>query len=555
MTITASTCGMLLGGLVFALFPQTPESPGGGFRADLDGIRAAGPPDVEWRVPRAPDAKKGTLGEVGQWLPPLEWPVITIHSAMLSNGQVLQYAYPGGGAFSVARMWNPATGQFTPAVVPNDLFCSGLTFLADGTLYVTGGNNTHCDFQGRQTTNFFDPDSASWSFGDNMLDGRWYPTPVTLGDGSVVITSGLNALCENNLFIERYVPGAGIELISLREMALFPRLHLLTSGLIAHVGPENWTSLFDPDADEWTTVDNTNLGWRCEGTSVLVPGYPDMVMIIGGMCPLTSSVEVIDFGSTNPHWVLLQPMNYARGHADVLILPDKTLLVQGGGTLDLYENPQLVPEIFDPQTQTWTELPPHVYGRMYHSTLVLLPDGRVLSAGQDSGPSMFFGEIYEPAYLFRGARPDLTATPQRVAYGRPFSIAGSPAGGIGSVGLIAPTTNTHSFNNSQRYVDLDFEMLDAGALTATGPASGNHAPPGFYMLFIVTPDGVPSVAQFVQVGPWLTGDIDGDGTIGVLDLLDTLGAWGPCAGCDADVNGDGVTDVLDLLLVLGNWTT
>ena len=314
-------------------------------------------------------------------------------------------------------------------------------------------------------TNFFDPNTQSWSSGELMLDGRWYPTPLTIGDGSVIIMSGRNNDCESNLLIERYVPGSGLQINGMRELSLFPFLHLMPSGLIAHVGLENLTSLYDPDTDEWSPVAFTNHGYRCDGTSVLVPGYPGIVMLIGGGCPLpTNTCEFINLSNPNPQWNYTAPMNHPRAHADVLILPDKTLLVVGGGTVGTYGNPQLIPELFDPQTQTWTELPPQVYGRMYHSTTVLLPDGRVLSAGQDNGPSMFFGEIYEPPYLFRGPRPQLTAAPQRVGYGNPFSIAGTPAAGIGAIGLIAPTTNTHSFNNSQRYVELDFETLDPDAL-------------------------------------------------------------------------------------------
>jgi len=545
---------LLLSGSAFAVSPPAPDEDFSGHAEALDRAWVAGPPTGVEHAPAPPAEAAGDIAVLGQWLAPAAWEVIAIHSAMLSNGQVLQYSFPGDGPGSRARMWNPATGVFTPVDMESDIFCSGLTFLADGSLYVTGGNNTHCEAQGRVVTNFFDPNTQSWSPGELMLDGRWYPTPLKIGDGSVIITSGRNSDCESNLLIERYVPGSGLQLNGMHELALFPFLHLMPSGLIAHVGLENLTSLYDPDTDQWSPVAFTNHGYRCDGTSVLVPGYPNLVMIIGGGCPMTNTCEFINFSIPAPQWNYTAPMNHPRAHADVLILPDKTLLVVGGGTDGTYGNPQLIPELFDPQTQTWTELPPQVYGRMYHSTTVLLPDGRVLSAGQDNGPSRFFGEIYEPPYLFRGPRPQLTAVPRRVGYGNPFSIAGTPAAGIGAIGLIAPTTNTHSFNNSQRYVELDFDTLDPDALTATGPQDGNYAPPGYYMLFIVTPDGVPSIFQFVQVGPWLSGDIDGDGAIGIVDFLQILAAWGPCAGCDEDVNGDATVGILDLLLMLGNWT-
>ena len=52
------------------------------------------------------------------------------------------------------------------------------------------------------------------------------------------------------------------------------------------------------------------------------------------------------------------------------------------------------------------------------------------------------------------------------------------------------------------------------------------------------------------------GDIDGDGVVGVVDLLVVLGAWGPCppAPCLGDLNGDGMVGVNDLLTLLANWT-
>ncbi|MDP6479300.1 MAG: hypothetical protein QGI75_04585 [Phycisphaerales bacterium] len=48
-------------------------------------------------------------------------------------------------------------------------------------------------------------------------------------------------------------------------------------------------------------------------------------------------------------------------------------------------------------------------------------------------------------------------------------------------------------------------------------------------------------------------DVDGDGLIGVDDVLMIIGAWGPCSGCAADVDGDGAVDVDDLLAVVAAW--
>ena len=58
-----------------------------------------------------------------------------------------------------------------------------------------------------------------------------------------------------------------------------------------------------------------------------------------------------------------------------------------------------------------------------------------------------------------------------------------------------------------------------------------------------------------EVDP-IPGDLDGDGTVGVTDLLILLGDWGRCppkGECPADLNGDGSVGVVDLLILLGNW--
>jgi hypothetical protein len=48
-------------------------------------------------------------------------------------------------------------------------------------------------------------------------------------------------------------------------------------------------------------------------------------------------------------------------------------------------------------------------------------------------------------------------------------------------------------------------------------------------------------------------DVDGDGTIGVNDILEIIGSWGPCIGCPADVDGSGEVDVDDVLAVISAW--
>ncbi|MCH7526869.1 MAG: DUF1929 domain-containing protein, partial [Planctomycetes bacterium] len=436
--------------------------------------------------------------------------------------------------------------------------CSGHSLLGNGDLYITGGNDYDCEFQGRADTHTFNPfrTDAPWTRLEDMSVGRWYPTSLTIGDGRVLILSGLDRTCEVTPVMEMYTPGVGLEVVPEGErfVSLYPRLHLLTTGKMAHVGPENVTYTFDPELRLWQFIDFTNFGWRSQGTSVMVPGEIDEVMIVGGYTNkhANGTCERIDFKEGSPQWRPTGSLNFARAHANAVILPDRNIMLVGGGTGGFYDDPIFSAEMYDPDTESWTVLPPNQYGRMYHSTAVLLPDGRVLSAGQNSGKSGEWAEIYEPAYLFRGPRPIITDVPERISYGKMFSIATPQAGEITAVVLMGLSTVTHSVNNTQRYVGLNFfTAVDDHELIALGPPNGNHAPVGFYMLFILNASEVPSNAKIVRVGPPGVGDYDGDGDLDLFDFekyLECIGgpAGGINPGCDAfDMDDDADVDFAD----------
>lgn len=50
------------------------------------------------------------------------------------------------------------------------------------------------------------------------------------------------------------------------------------------------------------------------------------------------------------------------------------------------------------------------------------------------------------------------------------------------------------------------------------------------------------------------GDVDGDGVVGVQDLLALLAAWGACDFCAEDLDGNGTVEILDLLALLSLWS-
>jgi hypothetical protein len=136
--------------------------------------------------------------------------------------------------------------------------------------------------------------------------------------------------------------------------------------------------------------------------------------------------------------------------------------------------------------------------RMYHSTAVLLPDGRVLSAGSDSGTLKRTYEIFSPPYLFRGARPVIDAAPSSLTYGQAFDVSTGDAGTLSKVVLMRPGSATHSIDIEQRDVELAFTSAGS-SVSVTAPSTSNQAPPGWYMLFLVNTEGVPSIAAWVHL--------------------------------------------------------
>ena len=144
--------------------------------------------------------------------------------------------------------------------------------------------------------------------------------------------------------------------------------------------------------------------------------------------------------------------------------------------------------------------------RLYHSNALLLPDARVLIEGggrfygfPSNDPSdRLSGEIYSPPYLFKGPRPSISSAPQAATYGSSIVVQTPDAANIASVSLIRLGSVTHTFNTDQRFLPLTFSATN-GQLTVHAPANSNLAPPGYYMLFILDGNGVPSTAAIMQI--------------------------------------------------------
>jgi galactose oxidase-like protein len=485
---------------------------------------------------------------------------LPIHIALLRTGKVLAFGGSGNDELSFksphpAELWNPDGGAFQTVdqELAGDIFCAGQVALPDGKILVAGGTYQYDGtlfgypappFSGLDQAYLFDPAVERWTRIQDMANGRWYPTLLALGDGRVMTVAGLTKSFPWVFLptIEIYQEDAGWQVLkgADREFPLYPRLHLLPNGDVFYSGSYNThytfpfsltgfpTSALDMKDMIWKVYGLPNRSEREEGTSTLLPleppDYEARVLLAGGGTPqgtqATNAVEIIDLSVDNPTWRQIQPMNFERYYNYAVILPDKNVFVLGGrvgtaemnmgaagpatmATADLPHDPAAIldTELFDYQTQTWTKMAKMTVDRLYHSNAILLPDGRVMAAG--SNPARRVNELrietFCPPYFYRGERPVIENYPAVIRYGSTFEVTASPAGEIGAVALIRPGATTHCVNTDQRYVGLTFESTNSSTLVATAPGSMNLAPTGYYMLFILTHDQIPSVGKFVKL--------------------------------------------------------
>ncbi|HEV2177716.1 MAG TPA: galactose oxidase-like domain-containing protein [Terriglobia bacterium] len=460
----------------------------------------------------------------GQWTapanlcPPDNICPVGINAALLYTGQVLLWQYPQTSSYnSIAVLLNPTTGAVTDVSVPFDwdIFCSGLSILSDGRVLVAGGTvkGAPNSNSGENYTTLFDPATSTWTAGNLMSYARWYPSTILLPKGTVLVMSGDNETGTGfQLALESYDPGTGVwktlppsaDLVE-GSMYVYPRLSLLPSGKVVYTSPVQNSYVFDPVANTWSVGAKTLFGHRYFAGHALLPGL-EKILVAGGTSSglngggtATNTAEVIDYSQSKPVWTYTGSMTYARYNENLVLLADGTVLaVGGGGGGGHYTNPVMTPELYDPTTGVWTTMAPQQVQRTYHSSALLLPDGRVLSAGSDYGTQRQTYEIYSPPYLFNGAQPVITSVQSSVLYGAKFTFSTPDAASITRVALIRPGATTHADNFDQRYVDLVY-TLGNGQITATAPASADYAPPGYYMLVIVNSSGVPSVMPFIKL--------------------------------------------------------
>jgi len=370
--------------------------------------------------------------------------------------------------------------------------CSGHSFLSDGKLLIAGGEPKDNIYGAWK----FDPIAEIWerTTGD-MTVPRWYPTVLTLGDdsGRVLVVSGV---------------------------------YNAASPPIMEIYSENTDSFSfsDLNTGSWTDIGEN---FRSKGMSLLMlrqePTESDRIMTVGGgISSDMATSQVIDISTMSPVWGAKTSMNHARRNVNVVQLPDGTVFACGG--VDEMSNPVFPSELYNLKTNTWLPMDSLVLERAYHAVAVLLPNGKVMTTGGGNDCRLSFNsslEIFSPPYLFNhdgteATRPEIISFPdpeagEIVLHGSTFEICTHDPCNISKVVMVRPMAVTHQTDTEQRVMQLTFTQSGTDKLNVTAPdgrvypygAGGNHmhavATRGYYMLFILNNNGVPSIAKFIRL--------------------------------------------------------
>ncbi|HEY6724553.1 MAG TPA: AbfB domain-containing protein, partial [Polyangiaceae bacterium] len=490
----------------------------------------------------------------GMWSPVFDWPLNGLHSVLLPTGKVLTYGTPSGAAATqdgrTFDIWSPETG-FGDESHRTDFdsqransFCSSAAFNAEGSLLITGGNSP------LESSVFSTADETVEKSPFLLASERWYGSMITLADGRFLMLGGSGPYAALRAYQD---PAAAI---AAGSVAMTPEVYEPATGFRSLFGAYS-REAFGPDHHRywypraWVAPDGAVFGisseqmWRLDTagdgaitslgsfktgvnattrpnigpTSTAAMFAPGRILQVGGngyhdghSTPSSALATVIDITGDEPVVTETTPMQHPRQWANLTLLPEGKVVVTGGtrfanngGTNAVY-----AAELWDPETGEWTEGASASVIRVYHSAALLLPNGTVLATGGGApGPvNNLNAEIYYPPSLFRarGGGAELAPRSRPIAvstlaadYGEVINVDLSGTPSVEKAVLLGTSSVTHSFNTSQRRIELPF-LQEASRVAVELPESGRSAPPGYYHLFFLDQASVPSRSVVIALG-------------------------------------------------------
>jgi hypothetical protein len=418
-----------------------------------------------------------------------------IHSHLLPTGEIL---LNGVDTTMVGYSANGASKML--ATEPYNTFCSGHTLMSDGRVMFAGGTGPTTG-AGDDRAAIYDPFTNSWSMLPTMNAMRWYPTVVQLANNQMLVLSGTVGmdLSQKGNTPQIWTGSEWVYLTGARRwLVQYPNVYLAPDGRVFVAGPDQQTLYLNTTGlGSWSNGPMRKFASRAYGPTVEYE--PGKILFIGGGDPPTATTEAIDLTAAKPAWTPMASMNYPRHQHNGTVLPDGTVLVNGGTYSTLFDDPTKPvnqAELWNPITNTWTVMASQRQYRGYHSTSILLPDGRVWTSGGTGESDV---EIYSPPYLSNGPRPIVLAQPTTIQSGKVFSL-GAAIQPISKISLIRLSSTTHTLNHDESFQWLPFTAGKLG-ISVTAPTISPLTPGGYYMLFVLNAKGVPSVGCIVHLVP------------------------------------------------------
>jgi PKD repeat protein len=461
----------------------------------------------------------------GKWDAPVAWPFVPVSAATLPDGRILGWAsnermtFPSGPERTYTAVWDPYTGQFAEILHPtHDMFCGNQVMLEDGTVYVTGGRN-----QGNSPwTSLFDYRTNQWVQRESMNRGRWYPTSVALPNGKVFIAIGEGGGNTAEVWdgVSRWSLLSGLNFnapilnyTSYGERNWTPLMQLAPDGRIFHLGPTPRMHMIDTTGVGSLTQAGPEItGWYPKDSATVMYDV-GKILSAGGWIAGNNTVSspramVIDINGAAPQVTDIGNMRFARRFHNGVTLPNGEVVLVGGNTSGekFSDLGTVFPvELWNPTTREFRLGASMSVPRNYHSVALLMVDGRVWSGGGGlCGCSADHPDhqIWSPPYLFNAdgspaARPQLYSVPGVVEAGSTIPVRGSA--GLEKFSLVKMSSETHSNNTDMRFVPAPALETGSGEYAVTLHGNPNVLTPGFWLLFALDAQGVPSVAKVIQV--------------------------------------------------------
>ena len=211
----------------------------------------------------------------------------------------------------------------------------------------------------------------------------------------------------------------------------------------------------------------------------------------------------IDFSdSFKPQIKELKSMNFARRDGNATIMPDGNIFINGGSSYNDLEFSVFTPEIYNPYTQTTKEMSNAYFRRNYHATSLLLPDGRILTAGGD----VWNAEIFYPPYLFTkninnktvlAKRPQIVNLDKNIKRGEKVEIEVDEQ--ISKVSLISTGSTTHAQGSESKFRNINFNKISNNKIEIQLDNNPNNLQNGTYLLFVLNSKGTPSEGKIVFI--------------------------------------------------------